>query len=164
MLGLPFTHVFSPSQNVVQKRSQLSGCAQVWIASSGFCMSRGKGTKGYLRFSLRFTHILGLCKDQGSLQPRSETIFSCVLATEPAKVAYKRVLALASFCTALPLQPVQGCLHETYGASHRMEKSCCSAAIQQQASLDGRHFEPQLLGQMGFCHIVVLLCPVSSHK
>lgn len=41
-------------------------------------------------------------------------------------------------------------LHEAYGASHTMEKSPCTAALQQQASLDVLHFELQLLGQMGF--------------
>lgn len=45
-----------------------------------------------------------------------------------------------------------------------MEKSCCTAAIQQQASLEVLHFELQILGQMGFCHIVVFHCSVSSYK
>lgn len=64
----------------------------------------------------------------------------------------------APFYAALPLQLIQGCLHEAYGAAHTMEKSCCTAAMQQQASLDVLHFELQLLGQTGFCHILVFLC------
>lgn len=87
-----------------------------------------------------------------------------MLATEPAKVAYKRALASASFYTALPLQLIQGSLHEAYGASHMMEMNCFTAAIQQQASLDVLHFELQLLGQMDFCHIAVFLCLLSSYK